>query len=458
MLCPYCQQEIRDAAKFCSRCGHKIARCPACDRVITSRVRFCEQDGTPLPEELLADLPDPPADRPLSSEAAADLSGAGDLPSEEREASGRPGLSDYLDRTVFLPRENEEDGEIIPPDDFKPLSPDSPGPSKPRYGLTEDLDRDSRTEEDRTTPLSPRFCILCGAPAADGSGLCPECAGQRARRPGGPKRAPVNRILVVLLIVLFVIALGLGIVYAYGTGRLPFLKPAGAARAASEQNPPKTEGDIMIISPQDGDSVPDDSSVQSKSFPGVSPSNPGDYDACLDPEKYHRLESTDGRFWFSYPDGFFSQATHEDGRYTFSTKDGSVTMSVRKETALPSEDPVACVRRAHDSKKPDFMLQPDGKVSIDLVSETSKDGWAHALLGGKTQRDSLVSEYYIAVSDGDALYVMNLRYPNDATEESHSKRGYMVDCVYRYCAHSGSTYKVRTYDMYMNDDMGEKRS
>ena len=53
---------------------------------------------------------------------------------------------------------------------------------------------------------------------------------------------------------------------------------------------------------------------------------------------------------------------------------------------------------------------------------------------------------------------MNLRYPNDATEESHSKRGYMVDCVYRCCAHSGSTYKVRTYDMYMNDDMGEKRS
>lgn len=64
MLCPFCNQEIRDEANFCGKCGRKIPRCPTCNRVITARVKFCSQDGTPLPKELLEGLPEAAAASP----------------------------------------------------------------------------------------------------------------------------------------------------------------------------------------------------------------------------------------------------------------------------------------------------------------------------------------------------------------------------------------------------------
>lgn len=58
MKCPFCSQEIKDNAKFCTKCGREIPRCPTCGKVVYKRTRFCTDDGTPLPEELILLLPD----------------------------------------------------------------------------------------------------------------------------------------------------------------------------------------------------------------------------------------------------------------------------------------------------------------------------------------------------------------------------------------------------------------
>lgn len=58
MRCPICKQEIKDNSKFCSKCGNVVPRCPSCGKVIEKKIRFCVFDGTPLPEEMIALIPE----------------------------------------------------------------------------------------------------------------------------------------------------------------------------------------------------------------------------------------------------------------------------------------------------------------------------------------------------------------------------------------------------------------
>lgn len=53
MICPFCNEEIKDNTKFCKKCGAKIPRCPSCGMVLKKKMKFCKNDGTPIPEEIL---------------------------------------------------------------------------------------------------------------------------------------------------------------------------------------------------------------------------------------------------------------------------------------------------------------------------------------------------------------------------------------------------------------------
>lgn len=60
MKCLYCSQQIHDDSMFCESCGQRIPRCPTCGCVITQRSAFCIHDGTPIPDEINAMIPDMP--------------------------------------------------------------------------------------------------------------------------------------------------------------------------------------------------------------------------------------------------------------------------------------------------------------------------------------------------------------------------------------------------------------
>ena len=218
--------------------------------------------------------------------------------------------------------------------------------------------------------------------------------------------------------------------------------------AADSQLEEATENDAKQ------DPAMEDTTEPKSSLPGVDPSNQPDYTNCLNPDRYHRVESSDGRFSFYYPENFFSDVDQSGDNYTFHTADGSAILTVRKESAT-SSDPVSSVREAHDAKRGDLDLS-DETNRVDLVSEDIKDGWSHALLSGKVMGNQSRSEYYIVVSDGDVQYTLDFAYDEDDPGE-RSQQWYLVDCLYRYCEHSGTTYKVRSYDLFLKDDMGEKR-
>lgn len=72
MNCPYCNGNLgpNSATKFCPVCGHKLIRCATCGDIIYKKMKFCPKDGTPIPEELLRELPDDGMNRGAQNAAA----------------------------------------------------------------------------------------------------------------------------------------------------------------------------------------------------------------------------------------------------------------------------------------------------------------------------------------------------------------------------------------------------
>ena len=52
---------------------------------------------------------------------------------------------------------------------------------------------------------------------------------------------------------------------------------------------------------------------------------------------------------------------------------------------------------------------------------------------------------------------MEFYYPDANPEYDYDDVNYILDCVYRYCSFAGGTYKPRSYEMFLQDDMGVKK-
>ena len=127
---------------------------------------------------------------------------------------------------------------------------------------------------------------------------------------------------------------------------------------------------------------------------------------------------------------------------------------VREEAALYS-DPIQNVRAYFNDMfgRVDANSQVTG---VHLVSEELKGGWAHALVGGD-YNDSYDSVYYIVVSNGSSVYSVRFDYETLEPGVYYNPQNYMIDCIYRLCEHSGTSYLIRNYNQFLKDDMGTKR-
>ena len=105
MLCPSCQAENREGARFCKQCGTALAlRCPACGAAHAEDQRFCDECGTALggTASVAAATPPVTAELRTASVLFVDLVGFTGL-SESRDAEDvRELLGRYFDtaRTI----------------------------------------------------------------------------------------------------------------------------------------------------------------------------------------------------------------------------------------------------------------------------------------------------------------------------------------------------------------------
>lgn len=189
---------------------------------------------------------------------------------------------------------------------------------------------------------------------------------------------------------------------------------------------------------------------------GVAASNVPDYSNYLSPDNYEKL-TIDTDFSFSYPSGFFSKVEQYNKNYTFSTADNSDTMYIFCE--LGSGDAVKDVRDAANKNK-SLINAIEDKHGVLVVSDKVKDGWAHCIVGGnytESQNGNGNGMYKVIVSNGSYIYTLDYEYGSSDNTQYYTPQNYMLECMYRYCEHSGTTYKPRTWQEFLEDQMGEKK-
>ena len=180
-------------------------------------------------------------------------------------------------------------------------------------------------------------------------------------------------------------------------------------------------------------------------------------DSCLSIDAYDTVISEDGSFSFGYPKYLFNQSeVNKDGTsYTLSYKDGEETKAAELTVYTESNEGNALEnakqlyqRFSSQVNKMYFKMQP---TRID------SSGMARTLIGASVDSSETTGVYIIAANDGEKNYILKFTYPDPDMKDDYNQIDYVVDCVYRYCSFSGGTYRPRTYQQFLKDDMGTKK-
>lgn len=186
-----------------------------------------------------------------------------------------------------------------------------------------------------------------------------------------------------------------------------------------------------------------------------------DIGACLSPSDYYEVTSTDGSFSFAYPKYLFNYSNIKED-------DGSVYYNFGYNNGIDDEDEISMSVYSADNDgdalenvKDLYEFYSGGNLETYFTKEPERvdgSGMARALMGVKNINNvENQCGYIILVNDGEKDYIMEFYYQDDDPDYEYDDIDYVVDCIYRYCSFSGSTYEPRTLDLFLNDDMGTKK-
>lgn len=181
--------------KFCTKCGNQIPRCPTCGKVVETRAKFCTGDGTLLPENVLAMLPESPV---------------------AKAPARRPAREKRPEQFKLPVQKTQHEEAVVPPERQQPVSPrlrfctKCGKPCVNGQNLCPDcLDRQ------RQEPTRRTFCTKCGRPCADGRNICVECQSKmrtEGRNQQEPEKKSNSGTIILVTVIAAVILLIIGVV------------------------------------------------------------------------------------------------------------------------------------------------------------------------------------------------------------------------------------------------------
>ena len=180
-------------------------------------------------------------------------------------------------------------------------------------------------------------------------------------------------------------------------------------------------------------------------------------DACNSPEVYNTVTSQDGSFSFSYPKYLFndSKVDKSGTSYMLSYKEDSDSVDA-KLTVYTEDNQGNALENAKQLYQRFSSLVYKTYFKMESTRIDSK-GMARALISGSVDSSETQGVYIIAANDGEKNYILKFVYPAPDIHDNYNMIDYVVDCIYRYCSFSGGTYKPRTYQQFLKDDMGTKK-
>lgn len=218
------------------------------------------------------------------------------------------------------------------------------------------------------------------------------------------------------------------------------------ATTSSTEAEATTETTEEVIEQQDG--------IKTNALPNVDNVSIN-IEACLTPSSYNVLTSADKSFSFGYPKYMFNYSESDDSSnsYTLTYEGGDEWLELKVYEEDNPGDPVANARKLYDK----YVSQSYATYFSKEPKEVDSTGMARALIGGLADASGTTGSYIIAANDGKKNYILEFYYPDPDINYDYDDINYVVDCVYRYCSFSGGSYKPRSYQQFLKDDMGTKK-
>lgn len=205
----------------------------------------------------------------------------------------------------------------------------------------------------------------------------------------------------------------------------------------------------------DGETI-EDAQSDNETLDYVDENNVTDYSNCLSPDDYATFETGVGDT-VAYPKNFFTYVDGDAETVSFTASDVYPKYDIHI-IAAENEDPIEEVKNKVSEYKGELENITYQYPSNESKIQVASDGYARTVLAGIWDASENVKAYYVIASDGADTKILEFKYePDDYAQEDYSNQDYMIDCLYRGTSFTGSTYQMRTYDQFMNDDLGEKK-
>lgn len=281
---------------------------------------------------------------------------------------------------------------------------------------------------------------------------------------GAPAKSSSDMAVKILLGLSCVVILGIGMLFwqvlkknnSQTTASVPTIQEktqqddssatqATATTSATEAEA-TTETTEEVIEQQDG--------IKTNALPNVDNVSIN-IEACLTPSSYNVLTSADKSFSFGYPKYMFNYSESDDASnsYTLTYEGGDEWLELKVYEEDNPGDPVANARKLYDK----YVSQSYATYFSKEPKEVDSTGMARALIGGLADASGTTGSYIIAANDGKKNYILEFYYPDPDINYDYDDINYVVDCVYRYCSFSGGSYKPRSYQQFLKDNMGTKK-
>lgn len=186
-----------------------------------------------------------------------------------------------------------------------------------------------------------------------------------------------------------------------------------------------------------------------------------DLSACKNPNNYQYITSSDGSFRFGYPKSLFNESRRDDNNnhYLLSfAKDNETKIKADYSVTEATGDSLTIAQNYIDNCINENHLTVTYRYPQTDVSKAVKaDGSATMIAMGYSDSAKKKWQYHLVKNDGSRTYVMKIAYEDPEYTNPHKTINYVVDCMYRACSFSNTTYQLRTFAQFQKDLMGTKK-
>ncbi|KIR01546.1 hypothetical protein P261_00360 [Lachnospiraceae bacterium TWA4] len=180
----------------------------------------------------------------------------------------------------------------------------------------------------------------------------------------------------------------------------------------------------------------------------------------LDTDDYVTEIDRSGNYTFDYPADFFETGYYNpnDESYTLKTTNDQIVMTITKEEARVKNDPISCAKSFYNQLVDKLDTSGDVQYYKRISEEVSDTGYARCIMSGRFLDDPELGIYVCYACSNETVYTLKVYYPTENLKTfDYTPKGYFLDCIYRGWSLSGTSYKYRTWNQYLNNDMGMKK-